>query len=226
MHIISTHSILHQQIIFLKVWTWTLMFTLCVLQDSIIEEVRALWERRRKAGGLKEMLQDVTKLTQKLRFLVEEVWQPARLCYVFDRFVFANSFVLLPGIAHIYSCTLYMQPQHTSPDIFVWLLSNNKRIAYARLQARDLLYSSTQEARGIYCGKIITLFLKVKSPLPVEMADLIKNVSKEVGPTCAASREAGCRFISPSQTGCVFVVRKIFRFQPHAGQPASRTDSQ
>lgn len=36
-----------------------------------------LWERRRKAGGLKEMLQDVTKITQKLRFLVVEVWEPA-----------------------------------------------------------------------------------------------------------------------------------------------------
>ncbi|XP_056904113.1 fer-1-like protein 6 [Takifugu flavidus] len=98
--------------------------TMCKQElDSIIEEVRALWERRRKAGGVKEMLQDVTKLTHKLRFLVVE-------------------------------------PQHTTPDIFVWLLSNNKRVAYARVQARDLLYSSTQEARGIHCGKIITLFLK------------------------------------------------------------------
>lgn len=74
-----------------------------------------------------------------------------------------NSAVSLPGIAHIYSCTLYIQPQHTTPDIFVWLLCNNKRIAYARVQARDLLYSSTQEARGIHCGKLLTLFLKVKS---------------------------------------------------------------
>uniref|UniRef100_A0A8C2XFC0 Fer-1 like family member 6 n=1 Tax=Cyclopterus lumpus TaxID=8103 RepID=A0A8C2XFC0_CYCLU len=51
-------------------------------------------------------------------------------------------------------------PQHTVPDVFVWLLSNNKRVAYARLRARDLLYSGRQEARGIHCGKIITLFLK------------------------------------------------------------------
>uniref|UniRef100_A0A8C4E179 Fer-1 like family member 6 n=1 Tax=Dicentrarchus labrax TaxID=13489 RepID=A0A8C4E179_DICLA len=51
-------------------------------------------------------------------------------------------------------------PQHTVPDMFVWLLSNNKRVAYARVRARDLLYSSSQEARGIHCGKIMTLFLK------------------------------------------------------------------
>lgn len=162
MHAISTHSVLHQQSYYSK-FGLTLWITLCVLQDSIIEEVRALWDRRRKAGGLKEMLQDVTKLTQKLRFLVEEVWQSACLYYVFDQFVLANSAVSLPGISYVYSYTLYTQPQHTTPDIFVWLLSNNKRIAYARVQARDLLYSSTQEARGIHCGKIISLFLKVKS---------------------------------------------------------------
>uniref|UniRef100_A0A7N6B2H0 C2 domain-containing protein n=1 Tax=Anabas testudineus TaxID=64144 RepID=A0A7N6B2H0_ANATE len=51
-------------------------------------------------------------------------------------------------------------PQHTVPDVFVWLLSNNKRVAYARIRARDLLFSRDQDARGIHCGKIITLFLK------------------------------------------------------------------
>ncbi|XP_078118672.1 fer-1-like protein 6 [Sander vitreus] len=55
---------------------------------------------------------------------------------------------------------LVEEPQHTVPDVFVWLLSNNKRVAYSRVRARDLLYSSSREARGIHCGKIITLFLK------------------------------------------------------------------
>uniref|UniRef100_A0A8D3ABM4 Fer-1 like family member 6 n=1 Tax=Scophthalmus maximus TaxID=52904 RepID=A0A8D3ABM4_SCOMX len=52
------------------------------------------------------------------------------------------------------------EPQHTVPDVFVWLLSNNKRVAYARVRARDVLFSCSPEARGVYCGKIITLFLK------------------------------------------------------------------
>ncbi|KAM6955134.1 fer-1-like protein 6 [Lycodopsis pacificus] len=55
---------------------------------------------------------------------------------------------------------LVEEPQHTVPDVFVWLLSNNKRVAYARIRARDLLHSSSREARGIHCGKILTLFLK------------------------------------------------------------------
>ncbi|XP_070831835.1 fer-1-like protein 6 [Chaetodon trifascialis] len=98
--------------------------TMCKQElESMIGEAQSLGERKRKAGGVKEMLQDATKLTHKLHFLVEE-------------------------------------PQHTVPDIFVWLLSNNKRVAYARVRARDLLFSSSREARGVHCGKIITLFLK------------------------------------------------------------------
>ncbi|XP_042350086.1 fer-1-like protein 6 [Plectropomus leopardus] len=98
--------------------------TMCKQElESMIGEAQSLGKRKRKTGGVKEMLQEATKLTQKLRFLVEE-------------------------------------PQHTVPDVFVWLLSNNKRIAYARVRARDVLFSSSQEARGIHCGKILTLFLK------------------------------------------------------------------
>ncbi|XP_037095940.1 fer-1-like protein 6 isoform X1 [Syngnathus acus] len=91
--------------------------------ESMVGDAQSLVERKRKSGSMKEVLQDATKLTQKLRFLVEE-------------------------------------PQHTVPDIFVWLLSNNKRVAYARLPARDVVFCSNREARGVHCGKIITLFLK------------------------------------------------------------------
>uniref|UniRef100_A0AAY4B208 C2 domain-containing protein n=1 Tax=Denticeps clupeoides TaxID=299321 RepID=A0AAY4B208_9TELE len=51
-------------------------------------------------------------------------------------------------------------PQHTVPDVFVWLLSNNKRVAYARVNSRHLLYSENPEEVGRDCGKIQTLFLK------------------------------------------------------------------
>ncbi|XP_013885844.1 fer-1-like protein 6, partial [Austrofundulus limnaeus] len=98
--------------------------TMCKQElESMITEANSLEERKKKSGGMKEMLQEASKLNQRLCFLVEE-------------------------------------PQHTVPDMFVWLLSNNKRIAYARVRTRDLLYSSNQESRGILCGKIVTLFLK------------------------------------------------------------------
>uniref|UniRef100_A0A8C1KS31 Fer-1 like family member 6 n=1 Tax=Cyprinus carpio TaxID=7962 RepID=A0A8C1KS31_CYPCA len=52
------------------------------------------------------------------------------------------------------------QPQHTLPDVFVCLVSNHKRLAYARIPARHLLFSESLEQRGQDCGKIKTLFLK------------------------------------------------------------------
>uniref|UniRef100_A0A672YWB0 C2 domain-containing protein n=1 Tax=Sphaeramia orbicularis TaxID=375764 RepID=A0A672YWB0_9TELE len=110
--------VLEHTSVFINFYIHVLLF-----QESMIGEARHVAERRRKSSGVKEMLQDATKLIHKLRFLVVE-------------------------------------PQHTVPDVFVWLLSNNKRVAYARVRARDLLFSTNQEARGVNCGKIITLFLK------------------------------------------------------------------
>ncbi|XP_014864338.1 PREDICTED: fer-1-like protein 6 isoform X2 [Poecilia mexicana] len=108
--------------------------TMCKQElESMVGEAEMLGERKTAARGVKEMLQEATKLAQKLRFLVEE-------------------------------------PQHTVPDMFVWLLSNNKRVAYARLRTRDLLYSSNREARGILCGKIVTLFLKPPGKRPAALS--------------------------------------------------------
>ncbi|KAG2467304.1 FR1L6 protein, partial [Polypterus senegalus] len=56
---------------------------------------------------------------------------------------------------------LVEEPQHTIPDIFVWMVSNNKRLAYARIPAKHILYSRLEEQMGKDCGKIKTLFLKM-----------------------------------------------------------------
>uniref|UniRef100_A0A5F8GDE1 Fer-1 like family member 6 n=1 Tax=Monodelphis domestica TaxID=13616 RepID=A0A5F8GDE1_MONDO len=53
------------------------------------------------------------------------------------------------------------QPQHTIPDVFIWMLSNNKRVAYVRISSKDLLYSPANEQRGKHCGKLQTHFLKL-----------------------------------------------------------------
>ncbi|KAJ7338117.1 hypothetical protein JRQ81_010703 [Phrynocephalus forsythii] len=53
------------------------------------------------------------------------------------------------------------EPQHTVPDVFIWMLSNNKRVSYARIPAKDVLYSPVHEQGGKHCGKIKTHFLKV-----------------------------------------------------------------
>ncbi|KAM4823364.1 fer-1-like protein 6 [Urocitellus parryii] len=58
------------------------------------------------------------------------------------------------------------EPQHTIPDVFIWMLSNNKRVAYARVAAKDLLYSPVREQMGKHCGRIQTHFLKLPGKRP------------------------------------------------------------
>lgn len=41
------------------------------------------------------------------------------------------------------------------------MMSNNKRIAYARVPSKDLLFSMVEEELGKDCAKVKTLFLKV-----------------------------------------------------------------
>ncbi|XP_018427633.1 PREDICTED: otoferlin, partial [Nanorana parkeri] len=53
------------------------------------------------------------------------------------------------------------EPQHSIPDVFIWMMSNNKRIAYARLPSKDILYSIVDEETGKDCGKVKAVFLKL-----------------------------------------------------------------
>ncbi|XP_054274223.1 otoferlin-like [Macrosteles quadrilineatus] len=56
---------------------------------------------------------------------------------------------------------LVEDPQHSLPDVFIWVISNNKRIAYQRIPARDMVYSIVDEESGRHCGKVFTVFLKL-----------------------------------------------------------------
>uniref|UniRef100_A0A8C4Z2Y8 C2 domain-containing protein n=1 Tax=Gadus morhua TaxID=8049 RepID=A0A8C4Z2Y8_GADMO len=51
-------------------------------------------------------------------------------------------------------------PQSTLPDVFLWLLSGRKRLAYVRIPAHSILFSLVEEQRGTDCGKVTTLFMK------------------------------------------------------------------
>ena len=48
------------------------------------------------------------------------------------------------------------------------MMSNNKRIAYARVPSKDLLFSIVEEELGKDCAKVKTLFLKVPQGGPTE----------------------------------------------------------
>lgn len=48
------------------------------------------------------------------------------------------------------------------PDVIIWMIRGEKRLAYARVPAHQVLYSTTSpESSGKYCGKTQTIFLKV-----------------------------------------------------------------
>uniref|UniRef100_A0A8C3DYU5 Uncharacterized protein n=1 Tax=Corvus moneduloides TaxID=1196302 RepID=A0A8C3DYU5_CORMO len=48
-------------------------------------------------------------------------------------------------------------PQCTLPDVLIWMLSNNRRVAYARIPAQNILYSVVEEEKGKDCAKIQTV---------------------------------------------------------------------
>ncbi|KAK0146183.1 Fer-1-like protein 4 [Merluccius polli] len=55
---------------------------------------------------------------------------------------------------------LAKEPQSTLPDVFLWLLSGRKRLAYIRIPAHSILFSLVEEQRGTDCGKVTTLYMK------------------------------------------------------------------
>lgn len=64
------------------------------------------------------------------------------------------------------------QPQHALPDVFLWMIQDGKRIAFARIPARHIAHSIVDEERGKECSKIMTLFLRVRHRFCSELNDL------------------------------------------------------
>uniref|UniRef100_H3ANS4 C2 domain-containing protein n=1 Tax=Latimeria chalumnae TaxID=7897 RepID=H3ANS4_LATCH len=60
------------------------------------------------------------------------------------------------------------EPQQPFPDVLVWMLCGDKQVAYARIPARDIIYSPTECERGKSCMKVSTLFLMWPGPWPLE----------------------------------------------------------
>jgi len=62
-----------------------------------------------------------------------------------------------PLVRHSGFCVF--QPQNSLPDVVIWMLQGDKRVAYARVPAHEVLFS--RSCCGKNCGKLQTIFLKV-----------------------------------------------------------------
>ena len=59
---------------------------------------------------------------------------------------------------HVHTRT---QPQNSVPDVIIWMLSGNKRVAVHRIPSHLLMHSPKAKACGKLCKKIQTIFLLV-----------------------------------------------------------------
>ncbi|KAL4231637.1 hypothetical protein ACF0H5_009217 [Mactra antiquata] len=55
---------------------------------------------------------------------------------------------------------LAIEPQNSMPDVIIWMISGEKRVAYYRIPANTLLYSKNPLYCGKECGKIQSIQLK------------------------------------------------------------------
>ncbi|KAL1786542.1 fer-1 4 [Sigmodon hispidus] len=64
---------------------------------------------------------------------------------------------------------LAQEPQPSLPDVLVWMFSGQRRVAYARIPAQNVLFSMVEEERGRNCGKIQSLLLTAPGAAPGEV---------------------------------------------------------
>uniref|UniRef100_A0A8C0AN34 C2 domain-containing protein n=1 Tax=Buteo japonicus TaxID=224669 RepID=A0A8C0AN34_9AVES len=122
---------LAERLVALPAWhAWvTAGCMMAMLSVQILYAKQGLRVRRRLTrANIKEKVKETRRILAKLRFMAKEVQ-------------------LLLG----------HPPQCTLPDVLIWMLSNNRRVAYARVPAQDILYSVVEEEKGKDCAKIQTV---------------------------------------------------------------------
>lgn len=70
-----------------------------------------------------------------------------------------------------------VQPQISMPDVIIWMLRGEKRVACSRIPAHQILYSTfSEQACGQHCGKTQTVYLQVHMNCQKQAKKLIKEM--------------------------------------------------
>ena len=117
-------------------------------------------------SSLKERLRTAFSYLNKLRELCEDV----RTILLFIQLLQNSQYILYNYIL------LFLQAQQGMPDIFIWLISNGKRLAYQRIPARDIIYSDVNNECGKFCGQIQTINLKVRMTKNLLQDNFLSNI--------------------------------------------------
>lgn len=92
-----------------------------------------------------------------------------------------TGWTLRPGTGHIGPNALPpWQPQESFPDVLIWLMSRQQRVAYARVPAHTVLFSPAGPlSSGKFCGKIQNLFLQVGEEGVSSREDVVPKYPRE-----------------------------------------------
>ncbi|XP_015435492.1 PREDICTED: otoferlin-like [Dufourea novaeangliae] len=55
---------------------------------------------------------------------------------------------------------LRADPQHSLPDVFIWMIAGSRRVACSRLPAEELIYSEDPIQRGRMCGRKVDILMR------------------------------------------------------------------
>lgn len=136
------------------------------LRDNSLKTIKDGARRmREEAREIRDTLTDIETWADKLKALAEEVPIQEEICSseikeMLSDLVHRKS-ILLHGCdwcAYLYC----VQAQNSMPDVIIWMLRGEKRVAYSRIPAHQVLYSTfSEQACGQHCGKTQTIFLRV-----------------------------------------------------------------
>lgn len=70
-----------------------------------------------------------------------------------------------------------VQPQNSLPDIVIWMLQGDRRVAYHRIPAHTVIFS--QQHCGKHCGQLQTVSLKVHKQIHTFRAQKVARERKK-----------------------------------------------